>query len=103
MQSRDVIYATRHIMATDDHEHGEEETQGEQAYEETLGDEGFTGEEGHGAEIGGVSGEKVQQPEKKKRERKEPIVLVREIGKSLLPFARVQKIIKADKVCILLW
>ncbi|KAF8237119.1 histone-fold-containing protein, partial [Tricholoma matsutake] len=33
----------------------------------------------------------------KKRERKEPIVLVREAGKSLLPFARVQKIIKADK------
>lgn len=36
---------------------------------------------------------------KRKRERKEPIVLVRDEGKSLLPFARVQKIIKADKVC----
>lgn len=36
---------------------------------------------------------------KRKREKKEPIVLVRDEGKSLLPFARVQKIIKADKVC----
>jgi len=36
-------------------------------------------------------------PEQKERERKEPVELVREQGRSLLPFARVQKIIKADK------
>lgn len=34
----------------------------------------------------------------KKREKKETVELVREPGKSLLPFARVQKIIKADRV-----
>ncbi|KAJ3907939.1 hypothetical protein F5879DRAFT_768144, partial [Lentinula edodes] len=34
---------------------------------------------------------------KKKRERKETAHLVRDSGKSLLPFSRVQKIIKADK------
>jgi len=34
----------------------------------------------------------------KKREKREPVVLVKEPGKSLLPFSRVQKIIKADKV-----
>ncbi|KAG5341123.1 hypothetical protein C0989_011346 [Termitomyces sp. Mn162] len=42
--------------------------------------------------------EDVSQPEKKAPVRKEHVVLVREAGKSLLPFARVQKIIKADKV-----
>ncbi|KAF8630911.1 hypothetical protein AX17_005269 [Amanita inopinata Kibby_2008] len=36
-------------------------------------------------------------PSKKRKIRKEPIVLTREPGKSLLPFSRVQKIIKADK------
>ncbi|KAJ3823272.1 histone-fold-containing protein [Lentinula raphanica] len=36
-------------------------------------------------------------PTKKKRERKEANHLVRDLGKSLLPFSRVQKIIKADK------
>ncbi|KAH0586143.1 Transcriptional activator HAP5 [Termitomyces sp. J132] len=41
--------------------------------------------------------EDVSQPEKKAPVRKEHVVLVREAGKSLLPFARVQKIIKADK------
>lgn len=35
---------------------------------------------------------------KKRRTHKEPIILTREPGKSLLPFSRVQKIIKADKV-----
>lgn len=34
----------------------------------------------------------------KKREKREPVVLIREPGKTILPFARVQKIIKADKV-----
>lgn len=34
----------------------------------------------------------------KKREKREPVVFIREPGKTLLPFARVQKIIKADKV-----
>lgn len=38
------------------------------------------------------------QPPLKRRERKEPTTLERESGKSLLPFSRVQKIIKADKV-----
>jgi histone H3/H4 len=37
-------------------------------------------------------------PSKKRRIRKEPTILTREPGKSLLPFSRVQKIIKADKV-----
>ncbi|KAH8818896.1 hypothetical protein DL96DRAFT_1471061 [Flagelloscypha sp. PMI_526] len=36
-------------------------------------------------------------PKKKKREKKEPVELVHEPGKSILPFSRVQKIIKADK------
>ncbi|KAK2459648.1 hypothetical protein APHAL10511_008293 [Amanita phalloides] len=36
-------------------------------------------------------------PAKKRRIRKEPVATVREPGRSLLPFARVQKIIKADK------
>jgi hypothetical protein len=35
------------------------------------------------------------------RERKEQPSLVREPGKSLLPHTRVQKIIKADKVCFI--
>lgn len=35
---------------------------------------------------------------KKHRERKEQMALGREDGKSLFPFSRVQKIIKADKV-----
>jgi hypothetical protein len=80
-------------MAVDD-----DEREGEVQRHE--GDEGATvqGTEPV-AELLGVSGDKAQQPEKKKREKKEPVVLVREIGKSLLPFARVQKIIKADKVC----
>lgn len=38
-------------------------------------------------------------PVKKKPQRKEAAPLKREPGKSLLPFSRVQKIIKADKVC----
>lgn len=42
--------------------------------------------------------EEEPQPTTKKRIPKEPMVLVREEGKSLLPFSRVQKIIKADKV-----
>ncbi|KDR82645.1 hypothetical protein GALMADRAFT_57722 [Galerina marginata CBS 339.88] len=33
----------------------------------------------------------------KKRQKREPVELVREPGKSLLPFSRVQNIIKADK------
>jgi len=36
----------------------------------------------------------------KKRQKKEPKEFVREPGKSLFPIARVQKIIKADKVFI---
>ncbi len=39
-----------------------------------------------------------EPPAKKRRIRKEPGILTRESGKSLLPFSRVQKIIKADKV-----
>ncbi|KAJ3896937.1 hypothetical protein GG344DRAFT_71882 [Lentinula edodes] len=39
----------------------------------------------------------VEGAPKKKRERKETAHLVRDSGKSLLPFSRVQKIIKADK------
>jgi DNA polymerase epsilon subunit 4 len=35
------------------------------------------------------------------RDRKEQQSLVREPGKSLLPHTRVQKIIKADKVCFI--
>lgn len=81
------------MVPADDHERNEEEAQEEQPQGETVE---ITGQ--HTAEIGRVSDEKVQQP-KKKRERKDPVVLMREAGKSLLPFARVQKIIKADKVC----
>ncbi|KAE9402317.1 hypothetical protein BT96DRAFT_918327 [Gymnopus androsaceus JB14] len=36
-------------------------------------------------------------PVKKKREKKEAVPFIRDSGKSLLPFSRVQKIIKADK------
>ncbi|KAF8635851.1 hypothetical protein AX15_000043 [Amanita polypyramis BW_CC] len=36
-------------------------------------------------------------PAKKRRVCKEPVVVTRDPGKSLLPFSRVQKIIKADK------
>ncbi|KAG5639200.1 hypothetical protein H0H81_005679 [Sphagnurus paluster] len=46
---------------------------------------------------GGEDEEGGPQPAKKNRVRKEPVVLEREPGKSLLPFSRVQKIIKADK------
>ncbi|KAF8073667.1 hypothetical protein FPV67DRAFT_760259 [Lyophyllum atratum] len=42
-------------------------------------------------------GENGPHTSKKTRIRKEPVTLVREAGKSLLPFSRVQKIIKADK------
>ena len=41
-----------------------------------------------------------QSEKKKSRERKEQVSLGREDGKSLFPFSRVQKIIKADKVRI---
>lgn len=37
-------------------------------------------------------------PPKKKREKKDHTALIHEAGKSLFPFSRVQKIIKADKV-----
>jgi hypothetical protein len=37
-------------------------------------------------------------PQRKQRERKEPSQLQREPGKSLFPVARVQRILKADKV-----
>ncbi|KAF8650136.1 hypothetical protein AX16_005372 [Volvariella volvacea WC 439] len=46
----------------------------------------------------GVNQDRTDAPtEKKKREKREPVELTRERGKSLLPFSRVQKIIKADK------
>ncbi|KAG6903291.1 hypothetical protein C0995_000186 [Termitomyces sp. Mi166 len=41
--------------------------------------------------------EDVPQPKKRAPVQKDPLPLVREAGKSLLPFSRVQKIIKADK------
>jgi len=37
-------------------------------------------------------------PSKNRREKKQSVVIEREPGKSLLPFSRVQKIIKAHKV-----
>jgi hypothetical protein len=46
---------------------------------------------------GGGEGEEAKAPNKK-RERRENVPLEREEGKSLLPFTRVQKIIKADRV-----
>ena len=46
---------------------------------------------------GGGKGEEAKAPNKK-RERRENVPLEREEGKSLLPFTRVQKIIKADRV-----
>ena len=83
-------------MVTDD-DHGEQEAHGEQEQGEEAGDEGISAQEV--SQLGTASnGNQLLQPEKKKRERKEPVVLVRETGKSLLPFSRVQKIIKADKV-----
>jgi hypothetical protein len=45
---------------------------------------------------GGEAGE--GKKVKKKRERKEPASLEREGGKSLFPFSRVQKAMKADRV-----
>lgn len=42
--------------------------------------------------------EQTEKAPKRKRERKEPVLLTREEGKSLLPISRVQKIIKADRV-----
>jgi histone H3/H4 len=42
------------------------------------------------------------QPSEKKRSRNLPKPFTRELGKSVLPFARVQKIIKADKVGLVL-
>ncbi|KAF9463018.1 histone-fold-containing protein [Collybia nuda] len=53
-----------------------------------------------GEEDNEVAGKDKSHPKvggKRKREKKDPVVLVREEGKSLLPFARVQRIIKADK------
>jgi len=41
---------------------------------------------------------KTSTEQKKSSTKKEHVILVREPGRSLLPFARVQKIIKADKV-----
>jgi hypothetical protein len=38
--------------------------------------------------------------EREKGDRKEPVKRGRDAGKSLLPMARVQRIIKADKVCV---
>jgi hypothetical protein len=115
MRSRDGIDATRHavglivlhfsppgLMAIDDDEREGEVQKEHEGDEGIRGDEEVTGQETLAEPVAepGVSGDKAQQPEKKKREKKEPVVLVRESGKSLLPFARVQKIIKADKVCI---
>ena len=42
-----------------------------------------------------------EAPVKKKREKKQPVELIREPGKTLLPISRVQKIIKADKAFLL--
>ncbi|KIL67912.1 hypothetical protein M378DRAFT_987971 [Amanita muscaria Koide BX008] len=51
------------------------------------------------AELVGVEDETAETgpPTKKRKIRKEATILEREPGKSLLPFSRVQKIIKADK------
>ncbi|KAG6907852.1 hypothetical protein DXG01_007116 [Tephrocybe rancida] len=56
-------------------------------------------ETGESESIAQAETEDAPQPEKKKRTytRREPVTVVREPGKSLLPFSRVQKIIKADK------
>ncbi len=44
------------------------------------------------------TGDERQNPNIKKRERKEREPLISEPGKSLLPLAKFQKILKADKV-----
>jgi hypothetical protein len=78
-----------------DSKHREEETQLEaQDFEDQVNDniddtEGVLETEVDGTTI---------QGERKKQEKKEPVELIREPGRSLLPFARVQKIMKADKV-----
>ncbi len=41
---------------------------------------------------------KKKAAKKERKERKEPVELVREPGKSLFPFSRVQKIVRADQV-----
>jgi hypothetical protein len=55
------------------------------------------GIEGDADMEGGGKEEEAKAPNKK-RERRENVPLEREEGKSLLPFTRVQKIIKADRV-----
>ncbi|RDB17967.1 putative transcription factor C16C4.22 [Hypsizygus marmoreus] len=77
------------MMSISENEHQGEETQ----EGDTIPEEG----EHAGSGLAEIRVEGDSQPTKKKRTRKEPVVLAREPGKSLLPFSRVQKIIKADK------
>lgn len=77
----------------------DEKVVGEETRDEPPEEEEAEGEEGDE-----VEDEREEEPEggdqpgEKKRSRNPPKPLVREPGKSVLPFARVQKIIKADRV-----
>jgi len=92
-----VTHSTRPVtlisMPSDD----ENKEEAQVDTQETEGIQGQEVEELRNTSEGSQGNQHVQPPEKQKRVRKEPVVLVRETGKSLLPFSRVQKIIKADK------
>lgn len=68
----------------------EVEAEDEDEVEEEVEEEEIAGED-HPAAEG-----------KKKRSKNPPKPFTRELGKSVLPFSRVQKIIRADKVCLVL-
>lgn len=101
MPASQVMETDEHVLEVEDDEveeqleedmEAEAEADEEGGDEEDEEDENPQGEDQPGAE----SAESA--PPKTKRTKKESVALDREPGKSFLPFSRVQKIIKADKV-----
>lgn len=80
----------------------EEEGDASQGHEEGLLNEDGDEDAGEDVLANEADVAEVSKATKKKRERKAPVPLGREQGKSFYPMSRVQKIIKADKVRVLL-
>ncbi len=78
--------------------HDENQIESEVQAEGATDDEEDRGEVAMKAEDPADAKPKTSTEQKKSNTKKEPVNLVREPGRSLLPFARVQRIIKADKV-----
>lgn len=82
-------------VETDQDDQMDKEGDGSQEDEEIANEDAEGGEEG----ITGVESQTdTKNTSKKPRERKAPLALEREPGKSFFPVSRVQKILKADNV-----